>query len=130
MAHRFDPSIFVFLRDLKANNKREWFQANKKRYEVECRDQMLDFIQAFSEPLAAISTATSSGRNGRTRPSSWSSSAMTCRSGRRPARRWSRRARRGALGNPGSVCAVWWGCAGDADARQGLSSLCNPHAPA
>lgn len=57
MAHRFDPSIFGFLRDLKDNNKREWFQANKKRYETECRDQMLDFIQAFAEPLAEISPA-------------------------------------------------------------------------
>ena len=49
------PALFDFLRDLKANNERPWFEANKARYRAEVRDPMLDFIAAFGEPLAAIS---------------------------------------------------------------------------
>ena len=48
-------ALFDFLRDLKANNERPWFEANKTRYRAEVRDPMLDFIAAFGEPLAAIS---------------------------------------------------------------------------
>lgn len=49
------PALFDFLRELKANNERSWFEANKARYIAEVRDPMLDFIAAFSEPLAKIS---------------------------------------------------------------------------
>ncbi|MDE0048977.1 MAG: DUF2461 domain-containing protein [Rhodospirillales bacterium] len=49
------PALFDFLRDLRANNERPWFEANKARYRAEVRDPMLDFIQAFAEPLAEIS---------------------------------------------------------------------------
>ncbi len=49
------PALFDFLRDLKANNERPWFEANKARYRAEVRDPMLDFITAFGEPLEAIS---------------------------------------------------------------------------
>lgn len=52
---RFKPAFFDFLRDLKANNERAWFEANKARYHAEVRDPMLDFIAAFAEPLAEIS---------------------------------------------------------------------------
>ena len=49
------PALFDFLRELRVNNERPWFEANKARYRAEVRDPMLDFIQAFAEPLAEIS---------------------------------------------------------------------------
>ena len=49
------PALFDFLRELKANNERSWFEANKARYIADVRDPMLDFIAAFAEPLAKIS---------------------------------------------------------------------------
>ena len=52
---QFQPAFFDFLRELKANNERSWFEANKARYHAEVRDPMLDFIAAFAEPLAGIS---------------------------------------------------------------------------
>ena len=52
---RFKPAFFDFLRELKVNNERSWFEANKARYHADVRDPMLDFIAAFAEPLAGIS---------------------------------------------------------------------------
>ena len=52
---KITPSLFQFLRDLKANNTRPWFAANKDRYMSEVRDPMLDFISDFAGPLADIS---------------------------------------------------------------------------
>ena len=49
------PALFDFLRELKANNERPWFEANKARYIADVRDPMLDFIAALAEPLADIS---------------------------------------------------------------------------
>ena len=54
-APSFKPTFFDFLRELKANNERSWFEANKARYHAEVRDPMLDFIAAFAEPLTGIS---------------------------------------------------------------------------
>lgn len=51
----FEPALLRFLKDLKAHNEREWFHANKARFEREARDPMLAFIAAFSGPLAGIS---------------------------------------------------------------------------
>ncbi len=48
-------ALFDFLRELKENNDRGWFEANRERYVGQVRDPMLDFIAAFGEPLAAIS---------------------------------------------------------------------------
>ena len=48
-------ALFDFLRDLRDNNDREWFAANKGRYLADVRDPMLDFIEAFAAPLAEIS---------------------------------------------------------------------------
>lgn len=48
-------ALFAFLRDLRDNNDREWFAANKGRYVADVRDPMLDFIEAFAAPLAEIS---------------------------------------------------------------------------
>ncbi len=51
----FSPELFKFLRDLKANNDREWFQANKKRYEEKLRHPAQQFISDFGPRLAKIS---------------------------------------------------------------------------
>jgi uncharacterized protein (TIGR02453 family) len=53
---RFTPRLFDFLRELKANNKKEWFDANKERYTTDVRDPLLAFIAAFRPRLLDIST--------------------------------------------------------------------------
>jgi uncharacterized protein (TIGR02453 family) len=40
----FGPGLFQFLTELKDNNDREWFQANKARYEEQARDPFLRLI--------------------------------------------------------------------------------------
>lgn len=55
MAPHFTPDAFAFLRDLAANNDREWFNANKQRYEDSVRQPALDFITDFVEPLESLS---------------------------------------------------------------------------
>jgi uncharacterized protein (TIGR02453 family) len=52
----FGPELFDFLRDLKANNDRAWFTANKDRYEREVRNAALDFIEDFAPHLEEISS--------------------------------------------------------------------------
>ena len=50
------PAIaFKFLRELKRNNRREWFNANKERYAAELRDPLLAFIAAFAPRLEKLS---------------------------------------------------------------------------
>jgi uncharacterized protein (TIGR02453 family) len=51
----FGPELFSFLRDLRANNDREWFAANRDRYEEQLLEPALAFIDAFAGPLAKIS---------------------------------------------------------------------------
>jgi uncharacterized protein (TIGR02453 family) len=51
----FTPGLFRFLRNLKENNTREWFQANKQRYEQEVRQPALRFITDFAPHLGKIS---------------------------------------------------------------------------
>ena len=51
----FTPALFKFLRDLKKNNTREWFQANRSRYESDVRGPLLDFIEDFAPHLAKLS---------------------------------------------------------------------------
>ena len=41
--------------DLAENNRREWFQANKDRYETHVKDALLTFVSDFGERLAGIS---------------------------------------------------------------------------
>jgi uncharacterized protein (TIGR02453 family) len=50
----FSPSLIGFLSELAENNNREWFMANKPRYESEVLAPALDFIAAMEEPLAKI----------------------------------------------------------------------------
>ena len=51
----FPPEFFKFLRDLKANNDRAWFQANTARYERDVKDPALTFVAAMATPLRRVS---------------------------------------------------------------------------
>ena len=51
----FDKDFFDFLKELKQNNSREWFQANKERYRSVVQEPLIRFISDFSEPLHGIS---------------------------------------------------------------------------
>lgn len=51
----FTPDVFTFLRDLEANNRREWFAEHKARYRREVEDPMLAFITDLGPRLARIS---------------------------------------------------------------------------
>lgn len=51
----FSPALFTFLRELKQNNDRDWFAANKHRYEADVREPALEFISAFAPRLDRIS---------------------------------------------------------------------------
>jgi uncharacterized protein (TIGR02453 family) len=51
----FTPDTFRFLKDLNKNNDREWFAANKKRYEEHLKDPALRIISAFAPELKTIS---------------------------------------------------------------------------
>ena len=51
----FTPALFDFLRDLRANNDREWFQRNRARYEQDVRDPALRFIEAVAPRLRSVS---------------------------------------------------------------------------
>lgn len=51
----FTPQLFGFLKELAANNDRQWFKANQDRYESLVRQPALDFITDFAEPLGKIS---------------------------------------------------------------------------
>lgn len=51
----FDPSLMEFMRDVAANNNREWFQENKNRYEAEVREPMFSWIREMKPRLEEIS---------------------------------------------------------------------------
>lgn len=51
----FTAATFKFLRDLKANNNRIWFNENKPRYEEVLRQPFLQLIADLQAPLAKIS---------------------------------------------------------------------------
>jgi uncharacterized protein (TIGR02453 family) len=51
----FGHELFSFLADLRANNDREWFAANKHRYEDHLLEPALAFIDAFAPRLERIS---------------------------------------------------------------------------
>ena len=51
----FDPELFAFLRELKDNNDRDWFNANKQRYETHVLEPALAFIEDFGYRLNEIS---------------------------------------------------------------------------
>jgi len=51
----FGPELFDFLRDLKANNEKSWFEANRERYEEELLEPCKTFVLAFRPRLRKIS---------------------------------------------------------------------------
>lgn len=51
----FQPHLFRFLDELTNNNERDWFQANKSRYESDVLEPSLEFIRAFAPRLQKIS---------------------------------------------------------------------------
>ena len=53
----FRSGFFEFLTDLKANNNREWFNANKQRYVDEVEEPMLRFIADVGEQLKKVSSS-------------------------------------------------------------------------
>lgn len=53
----FKKSTIKYLRDLEKNNNREWFEANKRRYESDVREPALAYIEAMAPRLAKISPA-------------------------------------------------------------------------
>ncbi|MBN8739354.1 MAG: TIGR02453 family protein [Lysobacterales bacterium 69-70] len=55
MSACFTPATFGFLRDLARNNNREWFLANKARYEEQLRTPFLNLLGELQAPLARIS---------------------------------------------------------------------------
>ena len=57
MAAHFSPALFGFLRELEANNTREWFQAHRERYLRDVEGPMLRFIADLAPRLRAISPA-------------------------------------------------------------------------
>ncbi|MGH2811827.1 MAG: DUF2461 domain-containing protein, partial [Actinomycetota bacterium] len=51
----FSKQLFKFLEDLRANNNREWFQANRGRYEEFVREPFLAFIADAGPQLRKLS---------------------------------------------------------------------------
>ena len=51
----FTAALFDFFRELRRNNSKPWFEANKKRYVADVRDACLRFISDFGEHLRTIS---------------------------------------------------------------------------
>lgn len=52
----FSPALFAFLRELRDNNDRSWFTANKARYESDARGPALRFVADVAPALRKIST--------------------------------------------------------------------------
>jgi len=51
----FTSDTFRFLKDLKKNNDREWFAANKTRYEKHLKEPALRIIEGFAPELRKLS---------------------------------------------------------------------------
>jgi uncharacterized protein (TIGR02453 family) len=53
----FDKDTFAFLKELAANNDREWFAENKDRYEESVKEPFLQFIDDVGPELRKVSKA-------------------------------------------------------------------------
>jgi uncharacterized protein (TIGR02453 family) len=53
-APSFSPELFAFLRELKRHNDREWFNANKQRYEQDLKEPALAFVEDFGYRLPQV----------------------------------------------------------------------------
>jgi uncharacterized protein (TIGR02453 family) len=51
----FTSETFAFLRELRANNRREWFDENRARYERHAKEPLLAFVRAVRPRLGEIS---------------------------------------------------------------------------
>jgi uncharacterized protein (TIGR02453 family) len=51
----FTRDLFQFLRELKQNNNRDWFQRNKDRYETSVRDPVLRFVVDIGPRIKRLS---------------------------------------------------------------------------
>ncbi|HEY6931557.1 MAG TPA: TIGR02453 family protein [Thermoanaerobaculia bacterium] len=51
----FSPELLRFLAELKRNNRRDWFLANRGHYETDLREPFLRFISDFGPRLSKIS---------------------------------------------------------------------------
>lgn len=51
----YSDATFGFLTDLAANNSKEWFKANRRRYELYLKEPAQRFILAMGERLARVS---------------------------------------------------------------------------
>lgn len=54
MAAHFTQDTFDFLADLAQNNSRDWFEANRARYEAHYKDAALAFIEALAGDMAVL----------------------------------------------------------------------------
>ncbi len=50
----FSPEAISFLRALKRNNRREWFQPRKEKYESLIKHPMMELVSCLNEELAAF----------------------------------------------------------------------------
>ncbi|MDJ1008083.1 MAG: DUF2461 domain-containing protein [Paracoccaceae bacterium] len=57
MTAHFTPQTFAFLADLEANNSKDWFEANRDRYEADWKAPALAFIEALAGAMAALEPA-------------------------------------------------------------------------
>ena len=48
----FTPDYLIFFKELAANNNKEWFDANRKRYETVVRDPFKEFITLLIDELS------------------------------------------------------------------------------
>src|SRR3954447_9371799 len=53
-APSFSPALFAFLRELKTHNERDWFNANKPRYEADVKEPALAFVEDVGYRLPAV----------------------------------------------------------------------------
>ena len=51
----FPKDFFIFFRELKENNERAWFEANKHRFRDHVQAPMSAFIEAMAPRLAKVS---------------------------------------------------------------------------
>src|SRR6476646_11524178 len=53
----FSPDAIKFLRALKRNNRRDWFQPRKEKYEALIKAPMLEFVAALNEEMGRFAPA-------------------------------------------------------------------------
>ena len=52
----------AFLRSLARNNNREWFHANKKRYETSVKEPFHDFVEEMIHRVGALDSPRAAAR--------------------------------------------------------------------